>query len=549
MRPFFTFVFILYAAILFSQDSIGITLQPQSPGYRIPDDFAGLSFEKSSLNKVLFAPSKDTLLQLFKTLQIQSVRIGGNSVDKDTFGIFTNGTHFTKANLDSFYLFIGAAECRVLAGLNFGGWFNPTLASKEVSYIMSKYAPLVRGFEVGNEPDLYYENGLRPSTFNVVQYDSEYTLYYDTILFYTSNAVLTGPVAAYNYTGFTLPFCREMHGRFNMLTQHYYVAGANSLNNHNQIISLLNPTHQASLDAAANELVLCADSAGVPFRIAECNSLYNGGQWGVSDAFVSSLWSLDYMYGLAAKGCAGVNFHGALGGAYSPLAYANGLYSARPISYGILAFNAGSRGQLIPAIVTNNNINLSVYSVLDSLNNTYTTIINKDTLANAFITLNGGDNLYTTASYITLSDTSLADTSNVTLGGQQVAADGTLQPYTWQSLPVSFNITQLSVPAASAVIVKFSQQAATGVEVQTSTTKGFKLFPNPANNEIFLTASENPETGTQIEIFDVPGKRLYSQAIYSTKTTIDIHTLSTGIYFVKVLRGDTEIYTSRFVKD
>ena len=541
-------VCMVIALSAFSQDTISVVLSPASPGYKIPSDFAGLSYEKNTLNKAIFSPKKDTLIRLFKTLGIQSVRIGGNSVDKDTFSTTATSTHFTKSELDSFYLFVQKTGAKVLMGLNFGGDFNPSLASSELAYVMSKYASNIRGLEVGNEPDLYHSNGFRPNTYNVTDYESQYTTYFDTILAHTPSAVFTGPVAATNYSTFTLPFCRNMHGKFTMLTQHYYVAAGYSLPTHQQIINLLSVAHQTTLLNEVSALVNCADSAGVPFRMAECNSLYNGGQWGVSDAFASSLWALDYMYALASKKCAGVNFHGALGGAYSPLSYKNHLYAAQPISYGILAFQVGSKGSFIPAAVSNNKINLNLYSTLDSLGNTYTTIVNKDTLKNAFIELNAGSNSYTTAAYITLSASALSDTINITLGGQAVKAYGTCQPYTWQNLTVASHKTSLLVPAGSAAIIRFGQNATNGIRQELSSGKDFVLFPNPAKDELFLR-TPMLSAGTRLAVFDMLGNQVYTQIIREQNTSCPINQLGKGMYFLRVLSGDMALYTGKFIHE
>jgi len=48
-------------------------------------------------------------------------------------------------------------------------------------------------------------------------------------------------------------------------------------------------------------------SVKVAYRINEVNSFYGGGKAGVSDTFGSALWCLDYLFNLAAHGCAGVN--------------------------------------------------------------------------------------------------------------------------------------------------------------------------------------------------------------------------------------------------
>src|SRR5579862_9550067 len=94
---------ILCHATLFlaAQDSINITFNPLTPGRSIPANFAGLAFEKNSLIRGYFAPGKDTLVQFFKTLGVHIVRVGGDSVDKDTLGSTSTGTSYTTAEIDS----------------------------------------------------------------------------------------------------------------------------------------------------------------------------------------------------------------------------------------------------------------------------------------------------------------------------------------------------------------------------------------------------------------------------------------------------------------
>lgn len=56
------------------------------------------------------------------------------------------------------------------------------------------------------------------------------------------------------------------------------------------------------------------------------------------------------------------------------------------------------------------------------------------------------------------------------------------------------------------------------------------LFPNPANNQITITNAEN----AQVAIFDVLGKNVLSQNITNTNQIVDVSTLQTGTYFVKI---------------
>ena len=53
-----------------------------------------------------------------------------------------------------------------------------------------------------------------------------------------------------------------------------------------------------------------AQQLGIPYRISECNSFFNGGAAGVSNSYASSLWVLDFLFNAAMGGATGVNMHG-----------------------------------------------------------------------------------------------------------------------------------------------------------------------------------------------------------------------------------------------
>ena len=48
---------------------------------------------------------------------------------------------------------------------------------------------------------------------------------------------------------------------------------------------------------------------GRGYRLSECNSFYNGGASGVSDAYGTALWAIDFLFLNAQYGSAGTNFH------------------------------------------------------------------------------------------------------------------------------------------------------------------------------------------------------------------------------------------------
>ena len=102
-----------------------------------------------------------------------------------------------------------------------------------------------------------------------------------------------------------------------LLTSHYYAmgpAGAPGIT----LDKLLSPDPKLERDLQI--AMAAARNAGLPYRMSEGNSCWNGGQPGVSDTLASALWVADMMLDFASFGCAGVNLHGGGNGFYTPIA-------------------------------------------------------------------------------------------------------------------------------------------------------------------------------------------------------------------------------------
>ena len=73
---------------------------------------------------------------------------------------------------------------------------------------------------------------------------------------------------------------------------------------------------------------------------------------------------------------------------------------------------------------------------------------------------------------------------------------------------------------------------------------GFKMFPNPANNELNLTASSNIE---KVTVMNLLGQIVLDQNVDATTSTIDVSRLSTGAYLMQVA-SEGQLGTYKFVK-
>ena len=80
-----------------------------------------------------------------------------------------------------------------------------------------------------------------------------------------------------------------------------------------------------------------------------------------------------------------------------------------------------------------------------------------------------------------------------------------------------------------------------GNDIATNDLQDFKLYPNPAKNNLFIEfTSNNLSNDIQISLFDMSGREIYHHSYPAEKyfkTGIDIKRYAKGIYLVKIVNG------------
>jgi hypothetical protein len=190
------------------------------------------------------------------------------------------------------------------------------------------------------------------------------------------------------------------------------------------------------------------------YRCSECNSFYNGGASGVSDAFGTALWGIDFLFTNAAYGGSGVNFHGGGNGpGYTPIAAANGaVVGVRPLYYGMLLFNLAGTGTMVETQVDVAGVNFTAYAIGSTGGSTNIVLVNKDSATTVRTTVHVARAL-SMATVIRLEGPSLAATTGSTLGGAAVDVTGTWAPLPPEIASVSGDQAIVDVPPASAAMV------------------------------------------------------------------------------------------------
>ena len=411
--------------------SLTISIDMEHPGPVIPEDFAGLSFERGPLNSgnagvpgYLFSPETDSLITLFRNLGLRSLRIGGGSID--TMAVAGTGSDgFT--GIDKLFEFAAAACTRVIYSLRL---LNPSSApiadlasvdAKIAEHIWAEYPELLASFAIGNEPDWhsYHTYPGHPLDLAICEttpgvpgsaypsYLADWGTFADAVAAVAPGAMLSGPdTGAYSTQTYTpspalgmswtqrFAIDKGSTGRIAEVTQHYYVGdGPGQTTAAQAITNMLSPAWVQGTAPApqptnttytpyrwlyANIFAPVA-AAGLRCRLTESND-YLTGIDGASNAFASALWALDHLHWWAAHGAAGVNFHNKqwlTTDTIVPDPAAAGRYMVTPKGYGIKAFTLGSGGQVLPVQIGNPlGINVTAYCVRAD-DDYYVTVINK----------------------------------------------------------------------------------------------------------------------------------------------------------------------------
>ncbi|HWL88496.1 MAG TPA: glycosyl hydrolase family 79 C-terminal domain-containing protein [Polyangiaceae bacterium] len=425
---------------------------------RIAPGFAGFSYEKSHLIDGFFRASNAPLINLFKLLGPGGLlRVGGNSGDRDDWvpdgGVDLNDAGAQKgisqANVDNLAAFAKAAEWQVLYLVNLK-ISTPEIAAEEASYAAAQLGSSLSGFEIGNEPDLY---GSTVPNWDGGAYRAKWDSFAAAIRTAVPSAPLTGPASAGNYTTWTIPFAKDEKAQIDLVTQHYY-RGNGQLDS-STLDLLLAP--QPSLITELQALAKGTTDNAIPkrYRLAEANSFYNGGRDGVSDAYGTALWVLDFLFTNARYGSSGVNFHGGgNGNGYTPIGDADGgVVSARPEFYGMLLFSRAGAGTMYDTTVAGTTINFTAYSIGQADGSTNIVVVNKDATTSVHATVDVGQAV-TSADVMRLEGPALEATSGVTFGGAGITSTGSWAPNAPAQLYAYGNTVTVDVPPASAALVR-----------------------------------------------------------------------------------------------
>jgi hypothetical protein len=335
---------------------------------------------------------------------------------------------------------------------------------------------IIDAIEIGNEPDNYPYQNVRPSTYVFTDYLAQFQEWQQAVEASTGGqiGVMAAATAGSAWRADAESTLANQTFTPVLVSQHAYCGGAAA----GQTLPpdyLLEPINVTKLPSGFASYAASAHQQGLIFRMGEMNSVGGGGAPGISNTFQSSLWAIDIMFNYLNNGMDGVNWHS---GQYTPYALyefkpqpKNGmtvfnLVSVNPVYYGLYTFAqlAGRGAKLLP-VANMTDSNVSIWATVDNTSTAHVVVINKDEQAtgNVQITLPG----YSTGTIRYLQAPSYSSTNGVTLGGQTFdgTPDGTIQGSLVTSTITAENgvFTLASMPTVTAAIIDFTPETTSKV--------------------------------------------------------------------------------------
>jgi hypothetical protein len=440
------------------------------PAGRLAQDAVGLSFEVRELGIGNLDPERGNVTAMFRTLGPSNVRVGGNTLDRDTLWIPGSAlppdpkpdwvqSILTPNDIKRFRDLLDRTGWTSIVAVNAGRPDLPRITD-EAKALQRILGRKLVALGCGNEPDQWLGRGYKTAPFDYPQYHADWAACADA----TGSTKLSGPDTAGTGSTWAANLAADETARMKVLTVHQYASGPTIT-----IDQLLGPSQTAAQLRSVAPNLAAANAHGLPIRIDEANSAFSGGVDGVSNRYASALWVIDYGLSMAQAGVAGVNIHGGLGVCnepiwngffqrYTPFCAANKayelaqVYKAMPIYYGIWMARQMGPGRFLPLQLSSTR-NITAYAVRGDDGRTRIALVEKDqtSAAPVQVTLNVGGPTRG-AKVLRMTGTSLADVPTA-VQGATVDIAGKLKPGPPDSVGVRDGSLTVSVAAGSAAII------------------------------------------------------------------------------------------------
>ncbi len=453
----------------------------------VPHSFLGISTEYWALPvwerhpvllhrvlSLLRAPGDDPLV----------LRIGGDSADEAFWEPATRKITGWAVALNPAWLrearaLVRGAHVRLIIDLNLLT-ATPAMAAQWARAVEAALPPRsIVGFEIGNEPDIYdrqywlsivagsaFGDQILPRKLSAAVYARDFHAYAHALSAAAPGVPLLGPALANPslHVSWISTLLAGPHPGLRTISVHRYPYSACAVPGsaaYPTIARVLSEHAGAGVARALQKEIRLVHRAGLSFRVSELNSVTCGGLRGVSDTFATALWAPDALFELLRGGVDAVNIHVRPRTINLAFALTSRGLTAHPLLYGLILFSRtlGIDPQLLPLrLRARASQHLKAWAVRVRGDVLHVLLIDKGSRP---VTVALHLPARAPASVQRLLAPSVASSSGVTLGGQELSTSGRWEgSVATESLRPGVHGYELTLPRYSAALVSVRSRSA-----------------------------------------------------------------------------------------
>lgn len=355
---------------LIAVEPMTLKVSDKLSGSSLPMGLTGISLEATDLADEDLSAGNPTMVKLLKDLDQPVLRFGGNAVDRRFLWTSTgepitylgDKTHPARAvgpqDLQRLNSLLDATGAKVSLTVDLGH-YDPARAADFMKHATSIFGEKLLAVTVGNEPNGFGSNGVRPDGYPVEKYIVELKAYAKAIHAVAPNLPIAGP-GAYDQKWWQ-PFIDADIPQRKILSFHNYPLY--SCDNKDPkasptLANLMSELMHTRAEDYQEAALKAGRAAGLETWLTETGIAACPGSNETSKTHASALWTADYALNAAKLGITKIGFHSSLmtckGGppmsvvcSAGPYPFGNGDMSGRANFYGMSILSGLSGGKFL----------------------------------------------------------------------------------------------------------------------------------------------------------------------------------------------------------
>ncbi|MEC5178725.1 hypothetical protein [Arthrobacter sp. CG_A4] len=308
-------------------EPLKVSVSKDLVGTSLAKGLVGISLEATDLADPALGSSNASLVKLFQEADQPVLRFGGNAVDRRFFWTSTNEavpSNYTgdkahpvravgPADLARVNTLLDAVDAKIALTVDLGH-YDAARAADLARHATEIFGAKLLSITVGNEPNGYGANGVRPGGYSVEQYVTELKAYAKAINAAAPAVPISGP-GAYDQTWWQ-PFIDADIPQKKILSFHNYPLhscdGKADPQASPTLANLMNPLMHVRAEDYQKAALKAGKDAGLEVWLPETGIAACPGSNETSRTHASALWTADYALNAAQLGITRIGFHSSM---------------------------------------------------------------------------------------------------------------------------------------------------------------------------------------------------------------------------------------------